>query len=129
MRGKVVLITLAKNMQADIEDGHGSLRLPFRDIGGRHLATIGHIHGARSQDLKAPALRNHYCGVLIDTDAQETRILSHGAQEPADAPTLREMLINDGIAHEAETRREKKIFHDAVGFASGSRHQHGFAHD
>jgi hypothetical protein len=40
------------------------------------------------------------CGVLIDADADDARVLTHCAEQAADSSALREMLIDNYSANE-----------------------------
>src|SRR3546814_6241946 len=67
------------------------------------------------------------CSVLINTYTNHPGILRHGAQKSADASAFGEMLINDGIANEAQSGCHMEIAY-AVRFPARSLYQHCFAH-
>src|SRR3546814_17104606 len=54
-------------------------------------------------------------------------ILRNGGKKSADASAFGEMLINDGIANEAQSGRHMEIAY-AVRFPARSLYQHCFAH-
>src|SRR3546814_11510189 len=66
----------------------------------RHADTIDNINRARSEHLQGVVPQQN-CSVLINTYTTPPGILRYGAQQSADASAFGEMLINDGIAHEA----------------------------
>src|SRR3546814_15212070 len=62
------------------------------------------------------------CSVLINTYTNHPGILRHGAQKSADASAFGEMLINDGIANEAQSGCHMEIAY-AVRFPARSLYQ------
>src|SRR3546814_16827801 len=81
---------------------------------------------ARSEHLQGVVPQQN-CSVLINTYTNHPGILRHGAQKSADASAFGEMLINDGIANEAQSGCHMEIAY-AVRFPARSLYQHCFAH-
>src|SRR3546814_1801754 len=87
----------------------------------RHADTIDNINRARSEHLQGVVPQQN-CSVLINTYTNHPGILRHGAQKSADASAFGEMLINDGIANEAQSGCHMEIAY-AVRFPARSLYQ------
>src|SRR5690606_26823307 len=87
---------------------------------------VDDIGGAAADDAKGPALDDDG-GVLVDADAEQPRVVRHGAQQPPIAAALGEMLVDDQVADQAQARGHVQVA-DAVGLRTGALDQHGLAH-
>ncbi|MNE95473.1 hypothetical protein D3C80_1935640 [compost metagenome] len=54
--------------------------------------------------------------------------MRHGAEQTSITPTLGEMLVDDGVPQQSQSRRHMQLA-DAIGFFGRSLHKHGLAHD
>ena len=89
-------------------DREGVLRPGLRDVGVGDRATVDHIDSAASDDIELTAAENDG-GILVDADAELTRVLGDRARQAADPAALGKMLVDDDVPHQAEPCGEVQV--------------------
>src|SRR3982751_936375 len=115
---KVESASLAQQVQANIEHGNCAVVLLLGDVGTGHAPPVYHVGRPCAQHPKLPLLMHDDRGVLVQANAEESRILRNSTEKTTDAAALGEVLVDDHVLEVAQTGSHQEITaHPMAGFS------------
>lgn len=94
--------SVARQQNVSLNVAGGEIPVFVRaDVGG--FPRINHHHRAFSRHLEGVIRFYNDRRGFVDADANEVRMFQHDAEQSIEPLSLDEMLVDDGVGHEAET--------------------------